>query len=162
MWATRSKYPQFSEVLDARTIQIVVMWLVGCFVATYLKVWDVGNAAHLGGLLFGGAVAGAFVLQVKRRLVFAGLVVLVILAIVPLFWCPWSVTWLTTKAYDAHVAEHYDVALDRYTQIIDLDPENAWAYMNRSLVHEALGQPERAAADLQKARELDPSIEQSE
>src|SRR5438105_15702725 len=42
MWPTRHRYPRFNEVLDARTIQIFVIWLVGCVVATYLKVWNVG------------------------------------------------------------------------------------------------------------------------
>jgi hypothetical protein len=47
MWPTRDRYPQFKEVLDARTIQIFVVWLAGCVVVTYLNVWEVGNAAHL-------------------------------------------------------------------------------------------------------------------
>lgn len=87
---------------------------------------------------------------------------LVALSVVPLFWCPWSVTWLSQKAYDAHAAEQYDVAFDRYTEIIRIDPSNSWAYLNRSYVHQALGQAGQAQADLQKARDLDPSIEASE
>jgi len=162
MWPTRHRYSQFKEVLDARTIQIFVVWLVGCVIATHLKVWEVGNAAHVSGLLFGGAVAGSFALRHKPRLMFAGLAALVILSIVPLFWCPWSVTWLSHKAYSAHASERYDVVLDRYTQIIHIDADNAWAHLNRSYVYQALGETERAQADLQRARELDPSIEQAE
>ncbi len=162
MWPTRHRYSNFKEVLDARTIQIFVIWLVGCVVATYLKVWEVGNAAHISGLLFGGGVAGAFVLRFKSRLVLLGLVSLVVLSIIPLFWCPWSVTWLSHKAYNAHAAEQYNVALDRYTQIIQIDPDDAWAYLNRSFVYQALGQSEKAQADLQKARAIDPSIEEDE
>ena len=160
MWLTRHRYSQFNEALDARTIQIFVIWLAGCVVATYLKVWSAGNAAHISGLLFGGAVAGAFVLRFKPRLMLVGLVVLVAVSIVPLFWCPWSVGWLTHKAYNAHAAKQYDVALDRYTQIIHIDPCNAWAYLNRSFVYQALSKFENAQADLHKAREIDPSIEE--
>ncbi len=160
MWPARNRHPRFNEVLDARTIQIFVLWLGGCVVATFLDVWHVGNAAHISGLLFGAAVAGAFVLQFNRRLMFAGLVTLVVSSIVPLFWCPWSITWLSYKAYNAHIEERYDAALERYTQIINLDPENSWAYLNRSFVFESLSKPEEAQADLQKAREIDPSIEE--
>ena len=46
------------EVLDPSTIRLFVIWLPGCVVATWLKVWEVGNAAHIAGLMFGGAVAG--------------------------------------------------------------------------------------------------------
>ena len=160
MWLTRHEYPQFNEVLDMRTIQMFVLWLGGCVLATLLNVWDVANAAHISGLLFGAAVAGAFVLHFHRRLMFGCLIALVVLSMVPLFWCPWSITWLSHKAYNAHAAERYDAALERYTQLINLDPENSWAYLNRSFVHELLGQPDEAKADLQKAREIDPSIEE--
>ncbi|PQO25363.1 hypothetical protein C5Y96_23770 [Blastopirellula marina] len=162
MWPTRYRYPRFNEVLDERTIQIFVVWLGFCVVATHLKIWNVGNAAHISGLLFGGAVAGAFVLPYKPRLMLAGLVTLVGLSIVPLFWCPWNVTWLSHQAYSAHAAEQYDAALERYNQIIRLDPENAWAHLNRSYVYEALGKLDEAQADLERAREIDPSIEKAE
>ncbi len=162
MWPARHRFPEFREVLNVRTLQLFAMWLVGCVVATYLKVWEVGNAAHISGLLFGGTVAGYFVVRYKPRLMLAGAVALVVLSIIPLFWCPWSVTWLSDKAYDAHAAQRYDEALDLYTQIIYLDRDGAWAYLNRSLVYQALGDSENAQADLEKARELDPSIKQSE
>jgi GlpG protein len=162
MWATRHRYPQFSEVLDAPTIRIFFFWLVGCVVATYLEIWKVGNAAHISGLLFGLAVAGScFVLRYPPRLVRAGLIGLVVCSIIPLFWCPWSVAWLSRKAFDAHAAGRYEAALDRYAQIIRRDPDNAWAYLNRSSVREALGDPEGAQADLRKARAIDPSIEEA-
>jgi GlpG protein len=110
MWLTRHRYPHFNEVLDARTIQLFVVWLIGCAVATYLDIWIVGNAAHISGLLFGSAVAAAFVLRYKTRLMSAGLIVLVVCSIVPLYWCPWSVTWLSTKAYSAHTSAQCTVA----------------------------------------------------
>ncbi len=162
MWPTRHRYPNFNEVLDVRAIQIFVIWLGGCVVATYLEILNVANTAHISGLLFGGAVAGAFVLHFKPRLMFAGLVALVVLSIVPLFWCPWSVTWLSNKAYNAHAGERYEAAIDRYTQIIHRDPNNSWAYLNRSFAFQALGELDKAQADLQRAREIDPSIEEVE
>jgi rhomboid protease GluP len=162
MRPTRHRYSIFNEVLHVRTIQLFVLWLVGCVAATYLKGLEIGNAAHISGLLFGGAAAATFVLRYKPRLTFSGLIALVILSIIPLFWCPWSVTWLFHKAYNAHAAERYDVALYRYTQIIQIDPDNdAWAYLNRSSIYQALSEPEKAQSDLRKAREIDPSIDPS-
>lgn len=162
MWTARHRYGQFNKVLDARTIQFFNVWLVGCMAATYFKVWEVGNAAHLSGLLLGSAVAGFFVLRYRPRLMRAVLIALVVASPVPLFWCPWSVAWLSHKAYEAHLAEQYDTALARYTRIIQIDPENAWAYFNRSGVYEALGDSEKAQADLQRARDIDPSVEEME
>lgn len=159
MWITRHRYSHFNEVLDVRTIQIFLIWLVVCVFASYLEVWDVGNAAHISGLLFGGTVAGAFVVRRNQRLVRTAFVTFIVLAVIPLFWCPWSVTWLSLKAYQAHAAKRYHVALARYAQIINIDPENAWAYLNRSFVYQALDQSQNAQADLLKARQMDPLIE---
>lgn len=161
MWPARRRWPHFSEALEGRTIQIFVVWLIGCVVATYFKVWEVGNAAHISGLVFGSAVAGAFFLHFKPRLVFSGLVALVVFSVIPLFWCPWSITWLSHKAYNAHAAAQYNLAIDRYTQITNIDPNNAWAYLNRSYAYQAIGQLDKAQADLRKAREINPSIEQA-
>jgi rhomboid protease GluP len=160
MWLTRHRYAQFNKALDVRTIQIFVIWLVGCVIATHLKVWEVANSAHISGLLFGAAAAGSFVLRYKPRIILAGLVALVVISIIPLVWCPWSVTWLGHKAGEAHAAERYDAAISRYTQIIQIDPDSAWAYWNRSCAYQELGQLENAQADLDKAREIDPSIEE--
>lgn len=154
MWLTRHRHPLFREVLDAQTIQIFLIWLVGCVAATHFNVWAVGNAAHVSGLLFGGAVAGAFVLHAKPRLVLCGLVALIALAMVSLAWCPWSATWLGAEAYRTHAAKRYDAALERYTQLIHLDARNEWAYRNRSRVYQALGRHEDARADQDTARKL--------
>jgi GlpG protein len=159
MWPVRHRFPQFNEALDQRTVNIFVLWLVGCVVATLLKIWQVGNAAHISGLLFGAAVAGYFAVGYKPRLMLTGISALIVGAIAPLFWCPWSVTWLSNKAYRAHVTQRYDEAADFYTRIIQMDPNNAWAYHNRSAVYESLGNSEKARADLEKARKLDPSLE---
>jgi GlpG protein len=159
MCLAKERHPKFKEVLDAQTITIFIIWLIACIPATLLNVVSIGNAAHISGLSFGAGVAAAFVLKWKRPLVFAGLGALAALAITALFWCPWSVNWLAFQAYDAHNTQEFDLALERYTQVIARDPENAWAYQNRSDVHAALGNSEAAAADLQKAREIDPSIQ---
>ncbi len=161
MWPTRHRFTLFREVLDSRTVQIFIIWLVGCIAATYLKVLEVGNAAHISGLLFGCAVAGAFFLQFNPKLFLLGLVSIIAFSIIPLFWCPWSVTWLSQKAYQAHALKQYDDAIERYNQIIRLDPRNAWAFQNRSYAYRALGQDEKASADWDMAREINPSIEKA-
>ena len=81
-------------------------------------------------------------------------------SVVFLFWCPWSTTWLGTKAYDAHSAGRYEEAIKQYTRIIQLSPQNAWAFLNRSHAYQALGDNEKAGIDLATARKFDPTIEQ--
>jgi rhomboid protease GluP len=156
MWATRHRFSRFNEVLDSRTIQIFVVWMCGCIAATYFDVWAVGNAAHVSGLLFGGAVAGTFVLRYRKRIALPGLAALILCSIVTLFWCPWSPNWLIHRAYVAHASEQYGRATDLYTNILRLDPENSWAYLNRGLVYQTTGDITKAIADYSDAIRLDP------
>jgi GlpG protein len=161
MRVARQRYQTFSEALNQQTINLFVVWLFGCVVATYMKIWEVGNAAHVSGLIFGAAVANYFIARRKPAITLAGLGGVVIFCIAGLFWCPWSITWLSQKAYGAHAAERYDQARDLYSQIIRIDPKNAWAYQNRSYVLRALGKTNEARSDFDKARALDPSIDRS-
>ncbi len=159
MWITRCRYPCFNEVLGKRTVNLFIIWLFVCAIIARLNILNIGNVAHISGLLFGVSVASAFVLKIKRHFVSIALfVMLLVISVIPLFWCPWSTLWLSNKAYSAHVAKQYDVALNRYIQIIDIDPKNAWAYINRSFVYRALGQTQNAEADLESALKIDPSI----
>src|SRR5262249_30627858 len=79
MWAARFHFRDFRDVLDVRTANIFMVWLVACIIVTALDIWNVGNAAHVSGMLFGGVVAGCFVL--KRRLMVVALAVLLIASI---------------------------------------------------------------------------------
>jgi GlpG protein len=159
MAVTRDRFPGFREVLSAQTIQLFLVWLVGCMMATYAGVWQVGNAAHLCGMLFGAAVAACFVLKYKRRLLLPGLAGLVFASILPLFWCPWSMIWLGLQGLRAYDAGEYDRAIGYYSRAIELEPNGAWGYYNRGISYLAAGDPQNARTDFAKASKLDPKIE---
>lgn len=66
MWMTRRRFTVFAEVLDPRTIALFLIWLVGCIFLTYAQAVNVGNAAHISGLLFGIAL-GASICEPRHR-----------------------------------------------------------------------------------------------
>lgn len=151
MWVARSHYTYFYDVVNQQTVQLMNVWLVVCIVATNLDLLHIANAAHVSGLLFGVVTGAAFYDQawlVKAR---AGMALLIVGAAVPLFWAPWSVSWLGMKAYDAHEAKRYDEALDLYTRLLRLDPDNEFAHHNRGMIYEHFGETEKAIADWTKA-----------
>ena len=162
MWVCRKHHAGFAELLDGKTIQAFLAWLVACFVLTRLSLFHVGNAAHLAGLVFGAAVGGCVVFRARRVPMVAAVAALIVASIVPLFWAPWSVGWLSQKAYQAHAEEHYATALGYYTRILDLDGHNSWAYQNRGYAYLGLGKQAEAESDLQKAKELDPTIKDAQ
>ncbi len=82
---------------------------------------EIGNAAHVSGLVF-GLLAARWLnpTAAQRTLAMAGTGLLTVLAIVPLFWSPWSPTWVGYRAYNAHAAGDYDTAIERYLRSIAL------------------------------------------
>jgi rhomboid protease GluP len=63
MWIARHRFTFFKEILDDRTIAMLLIWLVGGIILTALEVMNIGNAAHITGCLFGVAVAYLYGLQ---------------------------------------------------------------------------------------------------
>jgi GlpG protein len=139
MWSARNRYPAFREAITDRVVQLFIVWLFACILLTYTDALPVGNAAHVSGLLFGAGVAGAFLLPFNQRLIQLALSAMIVAAVVSLFWCPWSVPWLSYKAYAAHDAGDYRTAIRYYDRIIEKEPENSWALGNRRLAYQALG-----------------------
>jgi rhomboid protease GluP len=160
-WQARHRYPQFQQVLTPQIIRLFLGWLVGCVVVTYLHVWNIGNAAHVSGLIFGAAVATALVVRWRPRLTLAAAVAMVLVSVIPMFWRPWSADWLGMKAYDAQVAGQYETAIELYTRYIQKRPRTAWAYKNRGLAYTAIGKAENAVSDFERAQELNPSADDS-
>ena len=159
MWVARPRFPAFRDVLSPQTIQLFLFWLVGCMVATYADIVHVGNAAHLSGMLFGATAGGLLAVKSRRRLLSACLVGLVAASLTPLFWCPWSATWLGLQAYRAHEAGNHAQAIDYYTGVVHRDGQAAWAYYNRGIAYLADGNREAAALDFTTASKLDPTLE---
>ncbi len=162
MWLTRDKYSLFADVLSPKVILIFVVWLFVCLGTTIAKVWEVGNTAHFSGLIFGACVATAFVLRWHRSIAITAAGLMLASSVAFCFWCPWSITWLSTRAYSAHAAGRYLDAIEQYTLIIQRAPQNAWAFQNRSYAYQALGQEQNAKSDLETARKLDHALEKSE
>lgn len=92
-WVARSQSPRFQAVLAESTIQMFVVWLFLCVPATLLGVLKIANGAHFGGVLFGLTAAAVFVRRWRLYLSVPALVLLVLAAALPLFWCPWLPEW---------------------------------------------------------------------
>ncbi|CAN5260705.1 hypothetical protein BH11PLA2_BH11PLA2_11450 [soil metagenome] len=159
MLVVRHRVPEFRAILPKNTVIFFVGWLFACVVLTQMKILNVGNASHFSGFLFGCLASAVFVARYLLAITVPALVITIVLAIVPLFWCPWSVSWLSHRAYQVHQAQQYHKAIDLYSQIIALDPANAWAYYNRSGLYSLTGETLKAESDYERALKIDPNIE---
>jgi hypothetical protein len=167
LWITRKRYPSFQAVLDPRTIILFLVWLVACFLATATKIWTVGNAAHLAGLLFGAGLGTWVLYEPMRRVTASGLAVLLLIAIVPIFWAPWSFGWTSWHAMRAHQKGHYASAIRWYQRSMNLGQDKGWCWQNMALAYLALGDQAHfqetvrllRGVDEKAAAELDSSVE---
>jgi hypothetical protein len=91
-------------------------------------MWQVGNAAHLSGLLFGVLVAAAFALRFRVWFTIPGLVVVVIAAVVPLIWCPWSQAWTLLRVHAALDRGDEDEVIKWSRQLIKLGHAEEWSW----------------------------------
>ncbi|XP_019195259.1 PREDICTED: protein SGT1 homolog B-like [Ipomoea nil] len=65
---------------------------------------------------------------------------------------------LERKAKDAFIDEYFELAVDLYSQAIDLSPNNAELFVDRAQANIKLQNFTEAVADANKAIELDPSM----
>jgi GlpG protein len=152
MWVTRQRYPAFAQVLPPGIVRLFLIWLVGCFVVTFLGIFEIGNAAHLGGLLSGVAVAYAFVLRPDLRFLQLAPAALLVASVVPLFWCPWSPYWVGHQGYKAALRGDHAAAIQYYRRALALGIDPAWAWESIALSYHSAGDDDAARQALEELK----------
>jgi len=156
MWVTKNKYPIFQEMITKQNVALFLGWLILCVVTTWLKIWNIGNAAHISGLLF-GMLLGFHSLSGKFLNSYVGLEILFLLfALVPVRWCPLSVDWMNFQAYKEQSHGYLDNAVMLYSRAIAKNPKNAWSYYQRGLTFKTKGHKQEAQQDFDAAHRIDP------
>jgi rhomboid protease GluP len=105
-WARSRGNPRYlAFIRRGSTLAWMLGWLVLCIVLSVAKLWQVGNAAHVAGLVFGVAVGVVVEPAPTRWLGRAGASLGVVVggvalagAILSCVWMPWSAAW---RARDA-------------------------------------------------------------
>jgi rhomboid protease GluP len=154
MWAARNHFDAFKEALTKQTIILFVAWLFICLGASLLNIWQVGNAAHFSGVLFGIFVADIFVVRYKAALSKIAIFAMVVASVVPLFWCPWSVLWVSKQAYKAHSKGDYVKAINFYNRSLELGQDPIWVYTNLAWAYKAIGDQSKYEEAVEKARQV--------
>ncbi len=139
MWTARDRYPEFQQILTKQIIVLFSGWLIFCVIASLLHMMDVGNGAHISGLLFGAGVAAIFTLKSKIRFISLGMGVLILCALLPLFWCPWSAQWVGIQGYKAHVKHDYEKAIINYQRSLELGADPQWALSSIAEAYSDMG-----------------------
>lgn len=118
----------YKNYIDKRTINLFVCWLVLCIVLTQTKAWTLGNAAHIGGLLWGVMIAYISRFQMEKQVVISVAVLASLTSMI--FWTPFSTSYLSHKAYELHKDKKINEAIIIYKKILDRDSNNEFAKEN--------------------------------
>ena len=102
--AARKTQPLYEKIVDRNTTQWLLGWLVLCIVLTIAGIWNVANAAHVGGLVFGYLAGTAWALPRFRVPCVGAAAALIGVALISCFYLPWSGAW-NDRAAIRHLRE---------------------------------------------------------
>jgi membrane associated rhomboid family serine protease len=118
----------YKGYLDKKTINLFIFWLALCVILTKTGAWTVGNAAHIGGLLWGITIA--YVSKFKKNLQLSIRFLYITILVALIFYGPFSTSFLTYRAYKLHENQKVDEAIIVYKKILKVEPNNEWAKEN--------------------------------
>jgi membrane associated rhomboid family serine protease len=119
---------EYKNYFDKKTTNLFFLWLVLCVILTKTGAWRVGNAAHIGGLLWGVLISYSSKYAKYVRWV-TGSFYIGFLGIL-LFFSPFSTSYLSYRAYQLHKNQKVNEAIEVYKKILTRDPGNEFAKAN--------------------------------
>jgi rhomboid protease GluP len=128
IWAARRAVPAFAKILDGRTVQLFVVWLWFCIIATIADFFPVANAAHIAGLLAGLLLAHLFVWHRRKMLAAASFAILAASCSLGLYWAPWTSSWTTEQAIKAYEKRDFKQAEDWTRRSLQNGEEKGWCW----------------------------------
>ena len=135
---------EYRNYLDKKTIYLFLIWLVVCVVLTKTGAWNVGNAAHFGGLFWGALVAYTSKYNKYLRWIIGLGFITALTALI--FFSPFSTFYLSNKAYELHKDEKLEEAMVLYRKILKIDPDSEFAKTNLKQIE--IHQLQEKAAEL--------------
>lgn len=126
---------EYKGFLENKTINLFLAWLILCVILTQTKIWTVGNAAHIAGLIWGLALAYIAQFKTVKKWTFGS--VLFITIGTSFLWNPLATSWLSYQAYELHENQKFDGAIAVYQEILKREPENEFARTNLVLLEKS-------------------------
>ena len=160
LWVLSSRDERFRDAVDARTIQLFVVWFFICIGLTVANVMPVANLAHAGGAVL-GILTGFTVARTGRRvLAFAGIVAFSLLSLgAATLWRPvlnMSAHGGSDEArwgYEALVAHKDREAVHWFRDAVTYQPKVSDYWFDLGIAYERLRDRPAAVHAFQKAAE---------
>lgn len=152
-WIARQYVPSLKNYFTDQTVTLFGGWGVLCIVLTFFKVWNIGNVAHIMGFAFGLLLAFAsYKASWPARI---GLAAVTILAIVPVFYNPFSPALAFSKAAKAQDQQRWLEAIALYRRSIELGDDGSAAWQNIAEIYGYLRMDKEYKDALEHLKPLD-------
>lgn len=165
MWGARHHVREFRHFMAPQIVRFVIGWLLLCVVITHFGLLNIGNAAHVAGLLFGLAAAKVAFGGRWRPVAIVGLAACAVLVVLSLSWLPWVEKWTYYRAGELVQAGQVEQAQRLFKPRVSQDDPimlNDWAWRMATSPYEPLRNAERAIRMARRACALtrwsDPNI----
>jgi GlpG protein len=124
---------EYSGFLSKRSMIYFTAWILVCMLLTEFNVIRFSYMGLLAGLLW-GALLAYFKSRLDTKLAIGIPLVIVLLTLIPVFYAPWSVSWLSAKALNLHTEQKLPQAAATYRDILRKNPGNHLAKANMRLI----------------------------
>jgi rhomboid protease GluP len=153
-WIARRRSVELARVMPPSTVRLFLIWLVLCMLATELRVLNVANGGHTGGLIVGVCAGWLATERWGRALGLA--TAAAALAVVPWFgWRPWSPQWQYETGWEAQVSGDFETAERHYRTLISVGGDELWARAQLALLLHVSGRDDEANKELERVKALD-------
>ncbi len=131
MWAAWPRWTGFLEKFNGNTVQFLLFWQVLCILLTVSGTYNIGNTAHLSGLVLGGVIGLWACHGNKRGAKWLALsILLVAMSGVVAVWSPWNQTYQLHK-------------LEQTGAYRNLTPQELKEFYEWKLLRDSLAQPRK-------------------
>lgn len=151
IWICGFSKDEFRNFLTKSDFNYAVIWLVGCWIFTYLELASIGNYAHLAGLVWGISFAYAYILKQKRSFNIVAQLLMIFFSILPAFYAPWSFEWLSHQTFQSVYNTDNEKAISYADKALAIKPNDGGLNSIRGLISEEKNDDKSAEEFYRKA-----------
>lgn len=97
--ASKTKDPRYAIIINKTTAIWLIGWMFLCIVMTHIAGWNIANAAHVAGFIYGYCIGQAFIMRKKVALYTTGLFACLVICIASVTYAPWLPAWKERNLY---------------------------------------------------------------
>jgi membrane associated rhomboid family serine protease len=127
VWMLRNRIKIFQTVLPDFLSLFFLLLYIATWVDGMNHPGSTNAGVHMGGLVY-GLLFGLGFMNRRSWIIYPVSIALVVISSVPLFWCPWSTTWVSCRSVTAFNAGKLDDAETLAMKALNMGQDPGWTW----------------------------------